>query len=105
MRSRWFRSKEIRHDVPVQASLELVDVVAVRDNGRKADAAEQRDRTVDRDVAGAEVEIVVFGLDRPVLPDRPFDARSDGPADAVIAAGAAEQRHASEGPVVGVVDV
>jgi hypothetical protein len=59
-------SPEIRQDVPIHASLELVDVVVVLDGGRKADA-EQRDRTVDRNVAVAEVEIVVFGLDRPVL--------------------------------------
>jgi hypothetical protein len=59
-------SPKIGQDVPIHAHLDLVDVVVVLDGGSKAEA-EQRDRTVDRDVAVAEVEIVVFGLDRPVL--------------------------------------
>src|SRR5271155_3461873 len=71
-------------ELPVHPSLELVDVVGIlqADRNRQVESA-GCDTAVDGDVAVAEVQIVIFGLDRPVVPDRPLDAGSHGPANPV----------------------
>src|SRR5215471_20039936 len=95
---RWI-SPDVRGDVPVQAELELVDVLGVLEAERRREIDEARkDVAVDGHGLVAEVEIVILGLDRPVVPDRPLDARSDGPTDLarVAAADAGEERNAHD---------
>jgi hypothetical protein len=99
-------SPSLPWEVPVQTCLELIDVLRVLHpkRRRKIDDA-WKDGAVDGYGPVAEVQIVVFGLDRPVVADRPFDARAHCPADPVFAVGAGEERDAPAQPVVGVVGV
>jgi hypothetical protein len=90
-----FFSPEIGEDAPVQTSLELKDLLRVlhAERGRKIDGA-RKGGAVDGHGPVAEVQIVVFGLDRPVVADRPFNAGAHRPADPVLAVGAGKEREA-----------
>jgi hypothetical protein len=90
--------------VPIQTCLELVDVLRVlhAERRRKIDGT-WKDGAIDGHGPVTEVQIVVFGLDRPVVPDRPLEARPHCPADPVLAVGSGEEREAPAHPVVGVV--
>src|SRR3984885_4096881 len=109
---RWI-SPEVRSDVPVQAALDLIDVLGVLEAERSRKIRDARESgALDGNGLVAEVEIVVLDLDRPIVPDRPLDARSHRPADLARAAGAAgagERRKPSSsdstGPVAGVVSL
>jgi hypothetical protein len=94
-------SPEVRHEAVVQSGLELIDVVVVLEAGLDADTEE---RAVDRNIVVAKVEIVVLGLDGPILVERPLDAGANSPANpVVVAAGPAEQGGAEKRGVLGVV--
>src|SRR6516164_5133894 len=101
--------EEARGEVPVQACFELVDVTLVLQAERSADWDNRRkDGAVDGHSPLAEVQIVVFGLDRPVIPYRPFEACSHGPTESVLRTCAREEGNPAgdiRDPVVGVGDV
>src|ERR1700733_14544266 len=109
---RWI-SPEVRSDVPVQAALDLIDVLGVLEAERSRKIRDARENgAVDGNGLVAEVGLLEVALGRQIVPDRPHGARSHRPADLARAAGAAgagERRKPSSsdstGPVAGVVSL